>query len=739
MDGEKDLKFSVAELLASDSDSESDIDLDFDLEHQQPQNTFDKKSREIVELQIKNRLSNRAASQVAKLMNSMPDVSIKLPVNPMKHISRDINFHVLFNCESCDEVVPEPFVCECGQTFKADSKKNNFMIYIPLEPQIRRLIKIYYHEIVNYLNRKHVDGVLSDVDDGTVFRTISSRNSNTKTLGLTLNTDGAEVFENSGGFSLWPVQLYANFLPPNIRYSSKNIIISTLHYGKGKPDMSTLLYPIAAELDHLNEKGILMHRENEILCFCVSVNLFAFDLPARADIQGMKGAVGKFGCSFCYHPGKPIKNNSGTTTIRFIYESQPHKLRTHDETVLMCQRATKKDFTDAEKDAVNGMKMFSPLLLFKNIDVISSITIDSVHGAFLGVTKHIVEIWIGKKSITSPPYKDYKIKTMAQRQLLSNRIMSLKPTSNFCRKPRSILEVGKYKASELMHCLFYYLRYSLVGLLPTKIIKNFEKFSAAIYILSKKEISLSEIESARKLLIQFVGEFQAIYGEGAITMNIHALLHYCDMVLNCGPLWAHNMFGFESKIGDLGGFVCGPTDVLNQIASKYVISLNAYPTDIEQKGKKTQSEQDSFDKHLSQKSKIALDPKFKPIFAATGVDDYSIQIWKRIKIKGTTYTSTSAVVTKSIDYFVQMLNGHIGKIQFFFGDERKPNVLLQEFEIIDQNFHWTEVEEIDSYKIYNYDQIHEKLLYFKAGSIQYITKEPNSYGRGESKHTLNLL
>lgn len=120
MDGEKDLKFSVAELLASDSDSESEIDLDFDLEHQQPQNTFDKKSREIVELQIKNRLSNRAASQVAKLMNSMPDVSIKLPVNPMVHISREINFHVLFNCESCDEVVPEPFVCECGQTFKAD-------------------------------------------------------------------------------------------------------------------------------------------------------------------------------------------------------------------------------------------------------------------------------------------------------------------------------------------------------------------------------------------------------------------------------------------------------------------------------------------------------------------------------------------------------------------------------------------------------------------------------------------
>lgn len=152
----------------------------------------------------------------------------------------------------------------------------------------------------------------------------------------------------------------------------------------------------------------------------------------------------------------------------------------------MCKRATEKDFTGAEKDAVNGMKMFS----FKNIDVISSITIDSVHGAFLGVKKHIVEIGLGKKSITSPPYEDYKIKTMAQRQLISNRIMSLKPTSNFCRKPRSISEVGKYKASELMYCLFYYNRYSLVGLHPTKIIKKFERLSAAIYILSKKEITI---------------------------------------------------------------------------------------------------------------------------------------------------------------------------------------------------------------------------------------------------------
>lgn len=77
-----------------------------------------------------------------------------------------------------------------------------------------------------------------------------------------------------------------------------------------------------------------------------------------------------------------------------------------------------------------------------------------------------------------------------------------------------------------------------------------------------------------------------------------------------------------------------------------------------------------------------------------------------------------------------MAGNQIGKIQFFFGDQCKPKLLLHAFEIVHQNFHWTEIKDTNLYEIRYCDEIEEKLLYFSTGSIQYVTKEPNIYGRG---------
>lgn len=47
-----------------------------------------------------------------------------------------------------------------------------------------------------------------------------------------------------------------------------------------------------------------------------------------------------------------------------------------------------------------------------------------------------------------------------------------------------------------------------------------------------------------------------------------------------------------------------------------------------------------------------------------------------------TYTSKSAAKTKSIDYFVRLKNGKVGKIEFFFGDKYKPDFLFEVYEEI---------------------------------------------------------
>lgn len=409
MDETSDTEIDVVSFLATSSDSDSDVDCGHELEQNKhrPQNINSEKCSEVIQMQIKNRLTHKATHRVVNFTNSMPGASIKIPRNPIKHVTRDIDFQILFNCDSCNEIIVNENACNhCGHSYKKNSKQNNFLVYIPLEAQIRRLLNKYFNKIIDYLNREHNDDIISDVDDGSLFKQICEKYPHVKILGFTLNTDGANIYKSSKG-SLWPVQLFANFLPPNIRYAHENIIISTIYYGNKKPNMTDLLYPLAAEFNLLNEKLIIMYKENEFWSFRPTVIFGVFDLPARAEIQGMKGPIGKYGCPFCLHQGDPVKNLSGKTTIRYVHKSMEQKLRTHADTVYLYQRVSKEDFLGADaKDSINGVKASSPLMLFDDIDIINSLPIDFMHGICLGIVKDLIEIWIGKKRIPVPPYND---------------------------------------------------------------------------------------------------------------------------------------------------------------------------------------------------------------------------------------------------------------------------------------------------------------------------------------------
>lgn len=107
----------------------------------------------------------------------------------------------------------------------------------------------------------------------------------------------------------------------------------------------------------------------------------------------------------------------------------------------------------------------------------------------------------------------------------------------------------------------------------------------------------------------------------------------------------------------------------------------------------------------------------------------SLQIWRRARINGQIITSTHAKDTKSIDYFVKCENSRMGKIVYFLKINSIWQMLLHIYEENFQNFHWLEVNQTDSFEVYPTSQIKEKLLYFKVGSTEYVTKEPYSYSR----------
>lgn len=373
--------------------------------------------------------------------------------------------------------------------------------------------------------------------------------------------------------------------------------------------------------------------------------------------------------------------------------------------------------------SIDGIKGPPCMLLFDNFNVVNYFAIDFMHGVGLGVTKQIIEIWLGIRKIPEPENAiKYKFRNVAERKIFNERIIKFKPLMHFRRKPRPIFEVANYKASELINFLFYYSRFATLNLLPNRINKNIELLSAAIFILCKPSMTFLEIDKACAMLTEFSDGFEEIYGKGAITMNIHLLRHYADMIKISGPLWANSLFAFESNIGEIKKYVTGNTDVLVQISQKYAISKTF---DIEEDEKLVQPNEKLF-----QEKKIPKIERCISILKSYDIDltqQKYLTIYRRLNLNGHTYTSEVAKETKSVDYFVELQDGSLGTVQFYIKINDVCFLFLNKYEIVYVHNHISEVKQTETSNFFLCKNIKRKLLFLKCSGIEYIVTEPQKY------------
>lgn len=92
---------------------------------------------------------------------------------------------------------------------------------------------------------------------------------------------------------------------------------------------------------------------------------------------------------------------------------------------------------------------------------------------------------------------------------------------------------------------------------------HFSLLVRGIDILSKEDISETELQNSEKCLIKLVENFQTLYSERFMLMNIHQLLHIIESMRVNGPSFSNNCFE------DLNGYILrnihGPTGVEMQI------------------------------------------------------------------------------------------------------------------------------------------------------------------------------
>lgn len=567
------------------------------------------------------------------------------------------------------------------------------------------MVSRHFDEIIQYKEsfNDNID-VITDVQDGFEFKKMQSKYCDKFILSLTVNTDGIKAF-NSTSKSIWPIQVYLNFLRPQIRYNTENVLVVALH--DGKSDMRNFFYPFLRELKSIQDLGgLIIEKTGKKVIFLPLINSCTADLPAKADVQGMIGHCGHFGCGFCLHPGDLIKKNSTSkSVVRFVAKDSID--RTNSDTL--------NTYVRLKSVPINGLKTVSCMVGASDFDLINGFSIDYMHCALLGVMKKLMDLWLDTKNHAEPFYIPKK-----KQVELSKRIVSIKALSEITRKPRSVFERKDYKANEYRTLLLYYLRYCLVDLLPMRYINHFQLFSSAIYMLLEEKVSKKNICIADVKLKKFADKFEDYYGEHNVTMNLHLLRHISKSVQYLGPLWAQSAFTFETNNGVINRLNNAKKDILHNIAWKYA-AKSALEDKLQKNGNKNEI-------CLGSKTTIRVECAVEALIRnELEIDSNVLSIYRFISVRGKKISSLHSKIISTADYFVRLDTGEMGAIKFFLVKEGHIYAIINMYSIEDTNDHLMEVKPTNISQIFNIKHIKEKMLFMKIAKYEIVSKFSNRF------------
>lgn len=193
--------------------------------------------------------------------------------------------------------------------------------------------------------------------------------------------------------------------------------------------------------------------------------------------------------------------------------------------------------------------------------LVSKFAIDYMHCVLLGVMKKLLHRWvIGPHTKVKLSSKDV--------QMLSLKLTSLSIfiPKEINRKPRNLLELPRYKATEFRTFLLYLGPVVLSNIIDVALYEHFLLLHVAITMLcSKKHLTELSTKQANLFLKTFIEHGEKLYGTEFAIYNVHLLCHLCDDVKRFGPLDAFSTFPFENYLGQLKKLLKSSTKPLAQI------------------------------------------------------------------------------------------------------------------------------------------------------------------------------
>lgn len=157
-----------------------------------------------------------------------------------------------------------------------------------------------------------------------------------------------------------------------------------------------------------------------------------------------------------------------------------------------------------------------------------------------------------------------RVRDKLERTLLS--FSKLMP-AEFARKPRTLKEVARWKATEFRQFALYIAVVAFRDCLNDDLYYHFMHYTCAYRLISTSDAQRNA-GVANTLLERFVENYAIIFGEDRTTYNVHNLLHICESVDRCGEVNNFSEYPFENFLQILKKLVRKPNKILSQVHNR---------------------------------------------------------------------------------------------------------------------------------------------------------------------------
>ena len=355
---------------------------------------------------------------------------------------------------------------------------------------------------------------------------------NAATLVLQFNVDWLPLFKSSST-DLWPVLCL-------VRQLSHRPFVVGLYCGAKKPaSLSDYLQDFVQELSSLLVTGV----SNGNVQYALEVGCFVCDSPARAFLKNVKSHTAYYGCEKCKQKG--VYSNK-----RMTFPKIDASFRT-DEDV--------RQMTDESHH--HGPTPLAEL----PIGLTTCFVYDYMHLVCLGVCRKLLHFWLrGPIRKGDSVASRLSAGTVQQLSEKLGKLCKYIPTE-FARKPRSVSEVDRWKATEFRLFLLYTGPVVLFGVLSDVVYNHFMLLSVGITLLISPKYCSAYADYAHSLLCLFVEQAKCLYGDDFVVYNVHGLTHLAADVKHHGSLDLCSAFPYENKLKELKTLVRKPSCPLPQI------------------------------------------------------------------------------------------------------------------------------------------------------------------------------